>query len=260
MASDAALTQAREFIEQANVATDDPRRTRIDLLQIANYIARVARGNPELRNLVSEVSEFLAGQAVSGKDLDLAAEKGWPVIEAAPGPISYFYAGLRLAAHAALRRSSLIDNFAERVRGVEGLTASVQRTIESMEPDWASAVVVVAADMGAESEEFRRRLSAAAKDVQQLVTSDELPTWDDFAEGPAGSAWPPLALGVYPVLGGRFRDDPDKDWEYWDEAAGGGLGTAAVCTVAFGSEGDIGKVFLCVLGVLAILAICVLVA
>ena len=44
MASQAALEQARELLDRAEAATDDPRRTRIDLLQVANYIARQARG------------------------------------------------------------------------------------------------------------------------------------------------------------------------------------------------------------------------
>jgi hypothetical protein len=180
----------------ALAATDDPRRTRIDLLQVANYIARQARGNSELRDLVSYVSEFLAGQALKEEDLTAAAKQGWPAIESVPGPASHFYAGLRLAAHGALRRSELIDNFEARVADVGRLTENVRRTIEALDTDWASAVTLVAAEMAAEPGEFRSRLIAAAKDVQALVTSDELPTWDDFAEGPAGSAWPPLRLGA----------------------------------------------------------------
>jgi hypothetical protein len=225
MASAAALKQAREFLEQANAATDDPRRTRIDVLQVANYIARQARENSKLRDLVSDVSKFLARQVISKEDLDVAAKKGWPVIEAVPGPVSYFHAGLRLAAHAALRRPSLIDNFEARVRDAEGLSASVRRTFEALDADWASAMTLVAADMAAEPGEFRSRLIAAAKDVQQLITSDELPTWDDFAEGPAGSAWPPLTLGVCPLSvddgtrtrrrTGRRGEEPG--WELWQQ-------------------------------------------
>jgi hypothetical protein len=255
MASAAAITQAREFFELANAATDDPRRTRIDLLQVANYIARQARENSTLRDLVADVSQFLGRQAISGKDLEVAAEKGWPVIEAVPGPVSYYHAGLRLVAHAALRHPSLINNFEARMRDVEGLSASVRRNIQAMDAEWASAMTLVAADMAAESGEFRSRLIAAAKDVQQLITSDELPTWDDFAEGPAGSAWPPLTLGVYPVLGGRWKETEEN----WSEGGGAGVAvTVFACMAGFGAMGDLLKMLACVLGVVAIIVAAIL--
>jgi hypothetical protein len=158
---------------------------------------------------------------------------------------------LRLIAHRALRSPSLIDNFEARVGDVEGLTASVRRTIGAMDSDWASALTLVTAEMAAEPGEFRSRLTAAAKDVQALVTSDELPTWDDFAEGPAGSAWPPLTLGVLPILGGRFSDNPREDWEV--PVGGGGLATFAVCAVGFGPGSR--EFWLCTIGVLAVLII-----
>ena len=134
MASQAALEQARELLDRAEAATDDPRRTRIDLLQVANYIARQARGNREWRDLVSYVSDFLGGQAITEEDLRGAAVNGWPVIEAVPGPASHFYAGLRLAGHTALRSPALIDDFEARMGDVRSLTERVRRTVERAMP------------------------------------------------------------------------------------------------------------------------------
>ena len=251
MASEKALQQARELLEWANAATDDPRRTRIDLLQVANYIARRASENSELRDLVSYVSKFLAGQTITGEDLDLAAKIGWPVIEALPGPASCFYAGLRLAGHTALRSPSLIRNFEAVVADVETLTASVRRNIEAMDPDWASALTVVAAEMAAEPGEFRSRLIAAAKDVQQLVTSDELPTWADF-EPRAVSDWPPLTLGVYPILGGRW-DEKNDDVK---RATAGGIAVAVACEILFDATKTNGlKTAACVISVVVLIVI-----
>jgi hypothetical protein len=65
------LEQPRELLEWANETADDPRRTRLDLLQVANYLALQARQNAELRSSVSQVSEFLAGQSVPAEDLTI---------------------------------------------------------------------------------------------------------------------------------------------------------------------------------------------
>jgi hypothetical protein len=226
----------------------------LDLLQVANYLALQARQNAELRSLVSQVSEFLGGQFVSAEDLGAAARtgNGWPVIEALPGPGSYFHAGLRLAAHSALRRPALTENFEAIFSDLEGLTTTVRRTLDAAGPQWARDLTLVTAEMAAEPGEFRSRLIAAAKDVQQLVTGGELPTWDDFNEGPPWSAWPPLTLGICPVMGGAWREDP-KDWE--GVVGGGALTTFAACAIGFGTTGHTAEAWACVGGVLFILVV-----
>jgi hypothetical protein len=245
------LEQPRELLEWANETADDPRRTRLDLLQVANYLALQARQNAELRSSVSQVSEFLAGQSVPAEDLSVAVRtgNGWPVIEALPGPGSYFHAGLRLAAHSALRRPALTENFEAVFSDLETLSTAVQRTLDAAGPQWSRELTLATAEMAAEPE-FRSRLIAAAKDVQQLVTGGELPTWDDFTEGPPWSAWPPLTLGICPVMGGAFREDP-KDWE---TVVGGGSITAFVaCGVGFGTTGRPVEAGVCIGGVIAVL-------
>jgi hypothetical protein len=259
MTGNVTLVQARELLEWANEATDDPRRTRIDLLQVANHLAYRARQSSETRDLVADVSDALSHQVVTARTLRAAttAGQGWPAIEAIPGPGSYFYAGLRLVGHGALRRITQVDNFEELLSDAERLAALVRPQIDTMGPEWASTLTLAAADMAAEPES-RSRLIAAAKDVQHLLTNDELPTWADFAEGPAGSAWPRLTLGICPVFGGAFREDPDKDWE--QPIGGAGIGTLVACVAGFSATGNTGLIAACVVGVFVILAAAAVIA
>jgi hypothetical protein len=117
-------------------------------------------------------------------------------------------------------------------------------------------MTLAAADPAAEPGEFRSRLIAGAKDVQQLVTSEELPTWDDFTARPATSDWPPLNLGILPVLGGAFREDP-KDWE---PVLGAGAVTGFVACAAFLASGDTTKMWLCVAGVIVVVLVAAAIA
>jgi hypothetical protein len=98
VASDSAIRRARQILDGADLAGDDPLRTRIDLLQVTNYLARQARGKAERRELLAYIRRFSQSQIVTGDDLDVASESGWPVMEALPGPMSHFYAagGTRL--------------------------------------------------------------------------------------------------------------------------------------------------------------------
>ena len=85
--------------------------------------------------------------------------------------------------------------------------------LAASEKELFSAVTVVVADAAADSIVFRSRLIAACKDVQHLVISDELPEPADFQEPPAVHPdWPPLNLGVRPILGGAFKERPG-DWD-----------------------------------------------
>ena len=260
MVSEAALKQARELIDLANNATDDPRRTRIDLVQVANYIARQARQDEALRKLVAELSGFLSGQSISDETLKIAAETGggWPGwLEAIiPGPASYYHAALRLVGHGALRNAKLSNDFEARIRDVEGLTASAQRTMEAWDEGWAEALTLTAAKMAAKPAEFRNRLIAAAWDLRQLSTGDEVPTWSDFVDGPTGPSWPPLNLGVYPILGGM--DDEERfDSDGWIGSAGGGAAivTLTACAVGFGATGNDEAMAMCIIGVVVLILI-----
>jgi hypothetical protein len=260
MASNPTLGQARELLEWANEAKDDPRRTRLDLLQLANFFADRAGRSREMRDLVADVRDTIARQVVTARDLEAAVRRGqgWPVIEALPGPGSYFFAGLRVAAHGALRRCALVDDFEARLGDVTRLAAAVRPAIDTMGPEWAGTLTTAAADMATEPES-RSRLIAAAKDVQQLVTNGELPTWEDFAEGAARSAWPPLTLGICPVSGGAFREDPDEDWDVQATGYGGAFAIAA-CVAGFAATGNAGLIAACVFGVIVLVSVAALIA
>jgi hypothetical protein len=261
MVGEAAMTQARELMDFADKATDDPRRTRIDLVQVANYIARQARQDDQLRSLVASVSDFLGNQSISAETLNLAVEtgKGWPAALKAvdPEPVSYFHAALRLLAHAALRHESIAKDFEARARDVAGWTARVRRMMDGWDAEWAEALTLTAAEMAAGSDEFRHRLVAAAWDLQQLVQGNEVPTWNDFTSGPTEPTWPPLNLGVYPILGGmddqeRFEGDGWKNGTSY-VAAGGSVTTAAACFVGFGATGSNALIYVCVVAAVALL-------
>ena len=88
-------------------------------------------------------------------------------------------------AHSALRRPALTENFEAVFSDLETLSTTVQRTLDAAGPQWARELTLATAEMAAEPE-FRSRLIAAAKDVQQLVTGGELPAWEDFTEGLRG--------------------------------------------------------------------------
>jgi hypothetical protein len=260
MASEKALQQARALMDVADSATDDPRRTRIDLVQVANDIARRARGDDELRRLVEKVSDFLGGQSISADTLKLAVETGhgWPATLTAiePGPKSYFYAALRLLGHAALRNGSLTTNFEALAGDVAGWTERVQRTLDAWDGGWADALTLTAAQAAAKSDDFRRRLTAAAWDVQQLCTGNELPMWDDFSQGSSEPTWPPLDLGVQPIQGGM--DDNERFNGGWDAGTAGAVvggiaATFAACLAGFGSTGHGGEMVACIVVVVVIL-------
>jgi hypothetical protein len=253
MASARALEQARELLNWANEVTDDPRRTRIDLLQVAHFLAARSRRSPELRALLTEIKDFLAGQVVPEEDLRTAAETGggWPIIRSLPGPASYFWAGLRIIAHGALRRPVLTDNLESDVDDVAGLTEAVRDTLQQMDQEWARGLTLATAEMTAASDEFQNRLVAAAKDFQQLVAGGEFPRWDEFAEGAEVTEWPPLTLGICPVLGGARNENP-KDWE--QVVGGGALTTFAACAL-FIAMGDTEKGVACMVGVVVVLII-----
>ena len=268
MVSEAAMTQARELMDLANMATDDPRRTRIDLVQVANYIARLARQDEQLRSLVASVSDFLSGQSISAEALKLAVEtgKGWPAALKAvdPEPVSYFHAALRLVTHAVLRHESIAKDFETRARDVAGWTASVRRMIDGWDAEWAEALTLTAADMAAGSDEFRHRLVAAAWDLQQLVVGNEVPTWSDIISGPTEPTWPPLKLGVYPILGGmddQERFEGDDSWKKGTAgAAVAGAGTTAAACLGFIATGSFGSAsplmaFVCFVAVVGLMAI-----
>lgn len=208
-ASDAAIAHARDILNRANETDDDPRRTRIDFLQVANYIAARSACNPELHEVVGVIEEFVRNQIVSAEAIDAAAKNGWPVIPAIPGPLSHFHAAMRLAADATLRNRRFIDTFEESINDIGAFRKRVTKALASSEPDLCSAITVVASEMAASSVDFRRRIIAASKDIQQILTGGELPRPADF-DGPLPpeAEWPPLRLGCPPILGGLFKQDP----------------------------------------------------
>jgi hypothetical protein len=106
--------------------------------------------------------------------------------------------------------------------------------------------------MAVESELFQSRLIGAAKDVHHLLAGGELPTWDDFQDGPATSEWPPLTLGICPVMGGAFKENT-KDWT----TVGTGAAVGVVGCGGFHNSGDYTKFWLCILGVAVVVLIAI---
>jgi len=264
MVSAASMKRAHELLDFADSATDDPRRTRIDLVQVANKIAQRARQDESLRELVGLASRFLEGQTISSETLEQATKTGhgWPApLRAAErGPASYYHSAMRLLMHAALRQIASTSDFEERTRDVTAWRQRLERALDVWDDDWAEALTLAAAERAATPGDFRRRLVAAAWDVGLLVDSDELPTWADFVDGPTGPIWPPLVLGVPPVQG-AMDDEERFDGGGWGDAAGGGTAAAVVaCAGGFFATGHYAEGFLCILGVVALLAIVLIIA
>jgi hypothetical protein len=226
MSSYAALAHAAEILDTFTATEEDPRRTRIDFLQVANYLANRSREDEVLFRMLRDVSRWSAAQTFTEEDLAYAAERGWPIIEALPGPIGYYYSAARLVAHGGLRSARFVESFEDRVADSNGLAEQVRHVLGESEPDLLSAGLRIAAERATEDRLFRSRLIAAAKDVQRLVTDGELPARQRFSPGDTEPLpeWPPLRLGVLPIGGGRWDEDPRDDW---DSGGGGWTGSAS---------------------------------
>ncbi|ANP48327.1 hypothetical protein J2Z21_003681 [Streptomyces griseochromogenes] len=232
MASDAALEHAQAILDRFTRGDEDPRRTRIDLLQVAHCLARASRQDAELRELLGYVREWSGRQAVSADDLDEACKGGYPIVQAMPGPIGWAYATARLIGHGALRAEGMSERLEQAVQDSSGLSERVRGALERSESDLFSALVALAGQRADESDLFRSRIIAAAKDAHRLFSDDELPRPIEFRRPrPATPDWPPLRLGITPIGGSRFDEDPDGDW-----GDGGGGGGSISCSINSGQS------------------------
>ncbi|MFD8394770.1 hypothetical protein ACFV2N_37660 [Streptomyces sp. NPDC059680] len=250
MASDAALEHAQAILDRFTKGEEDPRRTRIDFLQVAHYLARSSRQDSELRELLGYLREWSGRQSISANDLNTACRDGYPIVQSMPGPIGWAYATARLVGHGALRTEGMSESLEQAIRDSSGLNERVRGALERSEPDLFSALVALAGQHAEESDLFRSRIIAAAKDANRLISDDEMPKPIEFRRPRLGTPdWPPLRLGIAPIGGSRFDEAPDGDW-----GDGGGGGSGAIgCSI--NSSQSAGENIACVVVVVVVILV-----
>jgi hypothetical protein len=229
MVSGEALSHARQMLDSLSVDDSDPRLSRVDLLQVANYLSRLSTRDPELGRTLQMVHRWTDGQPISGDVLSSVIERtgGSPRVDGVISGLGWPLAALRLVGHWGLQTPRFRENFESAVSDAGSLMQKATRVLGDTEEDFFDATLTLVGEKVAASQDARSQIIAAAKDCSQLFSGEEFPP--PSALGPQSGAftprpdWPPLRLGTRLIMGGKWDEDPG-DWDGGGEGGGGGGG------------------------------------
>ncbi|WP_169988745.1 hypothetical protein [Microbispora sp. H10836] len=229
MPSDQALNHARQMLEELRADDSDPRLSRIDLIQIANYLARTAGSNDQLGSTLRRVHRWADGQRISNDAIINVIQRtgGSPRVRGIASGLGWPLAAMRLVGHWGVQHPTLIERFESTVNDSGPLGERVESVLHGTERDFFDALLSIIGDRVVDSPNARSQIIAAAKDCSSLFEGDEFPAASRL--GPQlhpRSDWPPLRLGTRTIMGGRWDEDP-HDWD----GGGYGGGGQTICEI-----------------------------
>jgi hypothetical protein len=134
MTSDPAMGHAEAILNRLTSGDDDPRRTRIDFVQVAHFAAHASSEDRRVGSVLAGVRSLIAAQNITVEDLHAAARRGWPVMRTVKGPESYVFAAGRLIADGALRTPLFAERLQYACENPTVIEERLARWRETLEP------------------------------------------------------------------------------------------------------------------------------